>query len=156
MMSKAPIVVMPWLPQLIPPSLEVSSRPFTPWLFQFHATALLSLRFTGPRIMKYDCPPVRLTPEIPLIVTKPQQPPKGWLLIKLSKAAFATCTPGRPALSVQILASKVKGAFTCATAISIESTMKLPLPPRVNRFAWLRLVPKGGPDPFIDQPMPLV
>src|ERR1022692_1229263 len=155
-MSKAPSgFPVPLLIQVFPPSVDWRSRPFTPWLFKFHATALLSVRLTGPRIMKYDCPPVRVTPEIPLTVTRPQQPPKGWLLIKLSKAAFATCTPGRPALSVQMLASKVKGEITCPTPISIESTLKLPLPPTVNRPAAVWLVPMT-PDPLTDQPTPPV
>src|ERR1039458_8093918 len=44
-MSKAPSgFPVPLLIQVFPPSVDWRSRPFTPWLFRFHAHALLSVR----------------------------------------------------------------------------------------------------------------
>src|ERR1035437_4106643 len=94
----------PLLFQVVPPSVEYRSRPFTPWLFQFNTVQLGSLMSTGSRIMKYDWPPVTVTPEMPLMVTRPQQPPKDWVVVRLFQKAPATWVPGVPALSVQMLA----------------------------------------------------
>src|ERR1019366_255916 len=76
------------------PLVAYRSRPFTPWLFQFHASQVVLEPLIGPRSMKYDCPPVSVTPLMPVTVTRPQQPPKVWLLDRLPQEAPDTSVPG--------------------------------------------------------------
>src|ERR1035437_5480748 len=102
--------------------------------------------------MKYESPPVRLTPLMPLTVTRAQQPGKVWLLDRLPQEAFATSAPGRPALSVQMLAKNVLVPVTIPTPRSNDVTLKLPLPPTVNRLASLMVLPVPPAVPLIVHP----
>ena len=77
--SKAPMVVVPLEFQAQPlpvpfwhPLVAYRSVPVAPVLFQFHASKVSEVRFVGPRTRKYDVPAARLTPVMPLMVTRPQ------------------------------------------------------------------------------------
>jgi hypothetical protein len=75
----------------------------------FHSFRLVSVRLTGVRTMKYEVPPVRCTPVIAVMETKPQQVPKTVLVVRLFQSAPDTRAPREPLTSVQMLASKVWG-----------------------------------------------